>query len=165
MKHVAPVRKRLGVPTIFNILGPLANPAGAPFQLLGVGRPALRPLLSRALTMLGTQRALVVHGSDGLDEVTLNGTTWVTESAGGRLREFQWEPLDFGLEPCPLDTLLVEGPEQSAIMIRGVLGRRPGRSPARFILSMTGRRISIAGIISASSSPRPTAICCTLAPT
>jgi anthranilate phosphoribosyltransferase len=132
MKHVAPVRKRLGVPTIFNILGPLANPAGAPFQLLGVGRPPLRPLLSRALAMLGTQRALVVHGSDGLDEVTLNGTTWVTESAGGRLREFQWEPLDFGLEPCRLDTLLVEGPEQSAVLIRGVLGGRPG--PARDIV-------------------------------
>jgi len=97
MKHVAAVRKKLGVPTIFNILGPLANPARAPFELLGVGRAELRPLLSEALLMLGVERVLVVHGSDGLDEVTTAGPTYVTEAAGGRLREFQWDPGDFGL--------------------------------------------------------------------
>ena len=73
MKHVAPVRKKLGVPTIFNILGPLINPAGASRQLLGVGRAELRPLLAEALVLLGTERSVVVHGSDGLDEVTLTG--------------------------------------------------------------------------------------------
>ena len=96
MKHVAPVRKKLGVPTIFNILGPLINPAGASRQLLGVGRAELRPLLAEALVLLGTARSVVVHGSDGLDEVTLTGPTEVTEAAG-QVRHFQWTPADFGL--------------------------------------------------------------------
>ena len=85
MKHVAAVRKQLGTPTIFNILGPLVNPASAPFQLLGVGRAELQPLLAEALLMLGAGRALVVHGSDGLDEVTLGGTTSVIELSGSPL--------------------------------------------------------------------------------
>ena len=85
MKHVAAVRKQLGTPTIFNILGPLVNPASAPFQLLGVGRAELQPLLAEALLMLGARRALVVHGSDGLDEVTLGGTTDVIELSGSPL--------------------------------------------------------------------------------
>ena len=97
MQHVAPIRKKLGVPTLFNILGPLANPAGAPYQLLGVGRSELRPLLSEALAMLGAERAVVVHGEDGLDEVTLAGATHVTEACSGKLRHFTWVPADFGL--------------------------------------------------------------------
>lgn len=131
-RHVAPVRKKLNVPTIFNILGPLANPAGAPFQLLGVGRAPLRPLMAQALTRLGTRRSLVVHGSDGLDEVTLGGTTCVTESSEGRLREFQWEPADFGLPSHTRESCLVEGPEQSAAIIRRLLGGE--RGPARDIV-------------------------------
>jgi len=126
MKHVAPVRKKLDTPTIFNILGPLVNPAGAPFQLLGVGRPELRPLLAEALAMLGTQRTLVVHGADGLDEVTLGNTTHVTETADGKLRQFDWTPSDFGLEPIVMGSLQVEGPAQSARVIREVLSGRPG---------------------------------------
>jgi len=126
MKHVAPVRKKLGIATIFNILGPLANPAHAPFQLLGVGRPRLRPLLAEALAMLGARRVLVVHGADGLDEVTLGGTTYVTEAAEGRLREFEWNPSDFGLEPSARESWLVDGPKQSAAMIRDILEGRPG---------------------------------------
>jgi anthranilate phosphoribosyltransferase len=126
MKHVAPVRKRLGTPTIFNILGPLANPAGAPFQLLGVGRPELRALLSEALVLLGTRRVLVVHGSDGLDEVTLSGTTLVTEAAGATFRHFEWTPADFGLEPSARDALLVDDPAGSAAIIRDLLAGRPG---------------------------------------
>ena len=132
MKHVAPVRKKLGVPTIFNILGPLANPAGAPYQLLGVGRSELRPLLSEALLMLGSERVLVVHGADGLDEVTLAGTTYVTEAAidrasgDGRLRHFEWDPSDFGLEPSARHGILVDGPDESAAMIRGILAGRTG---------------------------------------
>ena len=96
MKHVAPIRKQLGTPTIFNILGPLVNPASAPFQLLGVGRPELQPLLAEALLQLGVGRVLVVHGSDGLDEVTLGGVTNVIEAGGGRLQKFAWTPADFG---------------------------------------------------------------------
>jgi anthranilate phosphoribosyltransferase len=126
MKHVAAVRKRLGTPTIFNILGPLANPALAPFQLLGVGRAELQPLLADALLRLGIRRALVVHGADGLDEVTLGGTTEVIEVADGRSQPFQWQPADFGLEPAVLETLVVRGPEESAAMIRRILAGRGG---------------------------------------
>ncbi|NUQ62075.1 MAG: anthranilate phosphoribosyltransferase [Pirellulales bacterium] len=132
MKHVAPIRQRLGMPTIFNILGPLVNPASATFQLLGVGRAGLRPLLSEALALLGAHRVVVVHGSDGLDEVTLGGTTDVTEVAGTQLRHFQWTPADFGFECQSCQALQAEGPEQSAAVIRGVLEGRTG--PARDIV-------------------------------
>jgi anthranilate phosphoribosyltransferase len=132
MKHVAPVRKRLGVPTIFNLLGPLCNPAGAPFQLLGVGRPALRPLLSAALGLLGTQRAAVVCGADGLDEVTLSGPTQVTLVTPAGLEELSWSPADFGLASGDLSALQVDGPQASAVMVRAVLDGRPG--PAREIV-------------------------------
>jgi len=126
MKHVGPVRKKLGHPTIFNILGPLVNPAAAPFQLLGVGRAELRPLLAEALAMLGTQRTLVVHGADGLDEVSLGDATHVTEASEGQLREFDWTPADFGLQPAGRETMLVDGPEQSAQLVREILQGQPG---------------------------------------
>jgi anthranilate phosphoribosyltransferase len=126
MKQVTQVRKQLGVPTIFNLLGPLANPAGAHFQLLGVGRDPLRPLLAEALSLLGSEHALVVHGEDGLDEVTLAGRTLVTEVAGKKLREFEWTPEDFGLRRQGLSELLVETPADSAAIIRGVLAGCPG---------------------------------------
>ncbi|MGA2059325.1 MAG: anthranilate phosphoribosyltransferase [Thermoguttaceae bacterium] len=132
MKHVAPVRKKLGTPTVFNILGPLVNPAAAPFQLLGVGRPALQPLMAEALLLLGTKRAVIVHGADGLDEVSLSGPTHVIEASGGTLRHFDWTPADFGLDSAGLETMLVTGPEQSAAMIREILDNRPG--PARDIV-------------------------------
>ena len=96
MKHVASVRRKLGVPTIFNLLGPLCNPAGAPFQLVGVGKPRFRDLLAEALTKLGTERSLVVHGEDGLDEVTLGGITHVSEAAGGKVSHFTWTPMPTG---------------------------------------------------------------------
>jgi anthranilate phosphoribosyltransferase len=126
MKHVAPVRKKLGVPTVFNILGPLVNPAAAPFQLLGVGRSALQSLMAEALLLLGTKRSLIVHGAEGLDEVSISGSTHVIEAAGGTLRHFDWTPDDFGLEPAGLESMQVAGPEESAEMIRGVLDNRPG---------------------------------------
>jgi anthranilate phosphoribosyltransferase len=126
MRHVGPVRRKLPHPTIFNILGPLANPAGAPFQLLGVGRAGLRPLLAEAIALLGTRRTAVVHGADGLDEVTLGGATRVTEVRGDETFEHEWTPEDFGLEPAPRDALLVEGPEESAAMIRAILAGQPG---------------------------------------
>jgi anthranilate phosphoribosyltransferase len=132
MRHVAPVRKRLGTPTIFNILGPLVNPASAPFQLLGVGRPRLQPLLADALLLLGIRRALVVHGSDGLDEVTLGGPTVVVEAADNRLRRFDWQPADFGLTPSGLDMMAVSSPQESAALISEILAGR--RGPARDIV-------------------------------
>jgi anthranilate phosphoribosyltransferase len=126
MRHVAPVRRKLPHPTVFNILGPLANPAGASCQLLGVGTPALRPLLAAAISRLGTRRTAVVHGTDGLDEVTLGGATEVTEVCGDATRELRWTPGDFGLAPGDRRAMLVEGPDQSAEMIRSVLAGSPG---------------------------------------
>jgi anthranilate phosphoribosyltransferase len=132
MKRVAAVRKKLGIPTIFNLLGPLTNPAGAPFQIVGVGPANVRPLLAEALSLLGTRRAIVVQGEDGLDVVTLSGPTRVTEVVDGSLRNFTWTPADFGMAPTELDSLRVDGPQQSAKVIRGVLANEAG--PARDIV-------------------------------
>jgi anthranilate phosphoribosyltransferase len=126
MKHVAPVRKKLSTPTVFNILGPLVNPAAAPFQLLGVGHSALQQLMAEALLLLGTKRSVVVHGADGLDEVSLSGPTHVIEASGGTLRHFDWTPDDFGLETANLEAMQVDGPAESAAMIREVLDNRSG---------------------------------------
>jgi anthranilate phosphoribosyltransferase len=132
MKHVAAVRRKLGIRTIFNILGPLVNPAGACFQLLGAGRPELRPLLAGALQRLGTKRSFVVSGEDGLGDVTLAGTTNVTEVTDGRLCEFTWRPEDFGIARQSLDGLMIDTPGASAMVIRKILGREPG--PGRDIV-------------------------------
>jgi anthranilate phosphoribosyltransferase len=143
------VRKKLGVPTIFNLLGPLANPAGAPFQIVGVGRSELRALLAEALRLLGTTRALVVQGEDGLDEVTLNGPTRVTEVTASELRNFTWTPADFGLKPATLESIRVDGPEASAAMIRGVLAGEQGT--ARDIVVVN----AAAALWTAGKSPTP----------
>jgi anthranilate phosphoribosyltransferase len=132
MRHVAPVRKKLGIRTIFNVLGPLSNPAGASSQLLGAGRPELRPLLATALRLLGAERALVISGEDGLGEVTLAGATHVTEVGDGRERELTLQPEEFGLAVQSLDPLRVTSPAESAAKIRQVLSAE--RSPARDIV-------------------------------
>jgi anthranilate phosphoribosyltransferase len=150
MKHVAAVRKQLAMPTIFNVLGPLVNPAGAEFQLLGVGRAELRPLLAEALAMLGTRRSLVVHGSDGLDEVSLAGTTEVSEAARGQIRPFRWTAEDFGLKPAGRQTMLVEGSQQSAEIIREILDGRSG--PPRDIVVLN----AAAALFTVGSSDSPT---------
>jgi len=126
MRHVSQVRKKLGTPTIFNILGPLANPAGATRQLLGVGRPGLQSLLADALGLLGCQRAVVVHGEGGLDEVSLSGATRVIDVQGNHQQELAWNPEDFGLERVHLADLQVTGPAESAERVRAVLQNRPG---------------------------------------
>ena len=149
MKHVAAVRKKLGIRTIFNILGPLVNPAGACYQLLGAGRPELRPLLAGALQRLGTKRSFVVSGDDGLGDVTLAGSTNVTEVAGGRMREFAFQPEDFGIARRSLDTLMIDTPAASAIVIRKVLGREAG--PARDIVILN----AAAGLLAAGRTAEP----------
>jgi anthranilate phosphoribosyltransferase len=126
MQRVAKVRNQLGIRTIFNLLGPLSNPARAHFQLLGVAQQRLRPLLAEALGRLGTQRALVVCGDDHLDEVTLSGPTRVSETGPGGVTEHVWQPADFGFEPRPLDDLKADGPQASAAIIRDVLAGREG---------------------------------------
>ncbi|MEX0938377.1 MAG: anthranilate phosphoribosyltransferase [Pirellulales bacterium] len=149
MKRVAEVRRKLGVPTIFNLLGPLCNPAGAPFQLLGVSGDDRRTLLAEALALLGTRRAVVVAGEDGLDEVTLAGRTQVTLVEGGQTSESAWEPEDFGLQRAPLGELTVDGPSASAAMIRDVLAGKSG--PARDIVVLN----AAAALWVAAKSPEP----------
>src|SRR5690606_17784455 len=132
MRHVAAARRSLGVPTIFNLLGPLCNPAGAAYQLLGVGRSHKGELISAALQRLGPARAAIVTGRDGLDEVTLAAETEVTLVADGVRETFIWEPEQFGIARQPLTALLAEGPDASAAVIRRVLDGE--RGPARDIV-------------------------------
>jgi anthranilate phosphoribosyltransferase len=132
MKNVAPVRKELGVRTIFNILGPLTNPAGAPNILMGVFHPDLVGIQVRALQRLGTEHALVVYGRDGMDEVSLGASTMVGELKNGEISEYEIHPEDFGLPMASNRTLKVETPEQSQQMLTSVLDNQPG--PARDIV-------------------------------
>ena len=132
MKHVAALRRRLGFPTIFNCLGPLANPAGAEFQLLGVGRPELLDLMAGALARLGTRHAFVVHGGEGLDEVSLSTTTAVREVRGETINHLEWTAQDFGLAACSMKELTAADAVESAAMIRSVLCGAQG--PARNVV-------------------------------
>ncbi len=150
MKHVGAVRKKLGIRTIFNLLGPLANPAGAAYQLLGVGLPELRPLIASALGMLGTERALVVSGGDGLGEVSLAGVTEVTQIDSNGEREFEWQPSNFGLQQSSLEAIQVTNPSESATIVHTVLAGEPG--PARDIVLLN----AAAGLLAAGHCATPT---------
>jgi anthranilate phosphoribosyltransferase len=126
LRQFAELRRRLGVRTLFNLAGPLANPAGAEFQLLGVARPELLDPVAGAVARLGTTRAILVCGADGLDEVSLGGETWVRIVHQGRVDRAVWVPTDFGLEPCTIDHLRIDTPGESAAVIRGVLAGADG---------------------------------------
>jgi anthranilate phosphoribosyltransferase len=126
MKNVAPVRKELGVRTIFNILGPLTNPAAAPNILMGVFHSDLVGIQVRALQRLGTEHALVVYGRDGLDEVSLGAATMVGELRDGQVREYEIHPEDFGFSMSSQRSLRVETPAQSRAMLQSVLGNEAG---------------------------------------
>jgi len=126
MKNVAPVRKELGVRTIFNILGPLTNPAGAPNILMGVFHPDLVGIQVRALQRLHAEHALVVYGRDGMDEVSLGAATMVGELKDGQVSEYEIHPEDFGLPMSSNRALKVETPEQSRAMLASVLDNQPG---------------------------------------
>ena len=126
MKNVAPVRKELGVRTIFNILGPLTNPADAPNILMGVFHPDLVGIQVRALQRLGAEHALVVYGKDGMDEVSLGAATVVGELKNGEITEYEIHPEDFGMAMASNRALRVETPEQSMKMLKGVLDKEPG---------------------------------------
>lgn len=121
LRHVAPLRTRLRMRTLFNWLGPLANPAGAPYQLLGVGQPTLLDELAAALAQLGTRHAFLVSSHDELDEVSLSAPTRVREVRGRQVSARDWTPDDFGLAPCSLAELKVNTVEESAAMIRDIL--------------------------------------------
>jgi anthranilate phosphoribosyltransferase len=128
MKNVAPVRKELGVRTIFNILGPLTNPASAPNILMGVFHADLVGIQVRALQRLGAEHAMVVYGRDGMDEVSLGAATMVGELVRGEIREYEIHPEDFGLPMASNRSLKVETPAQSKAMLLGVLENQPGPS-------------------------------------
>lgn len=132
MKHAAPVRKELGVRTLFNILGPLTNPAGAPNQLMGVFHPDLVGIMARVLQRLGSKHVLVVHGSDGLDEITLNGDTLVAELKDGEVREYRINPSQFGIGEHDGSMLKAQNREMSLAVLRRVLANEAG--PARDIV-------------------------------
>ena len=126
MKHVAPVRREMGVRTIFNILGPLTNPAGAPNTLMGVFHPDLVGILVRVMQRLGAERVLVVHGKDCLDEISLGATTMVGELKDGEVREYEIHPEDYGLQMQSLRQLRVGSAGESREMLLGVLANQPG---------------------------------------
>jgi anthranilate phosphoribosyltransferase len=132
MKHAAPVRRELGVRTVFNLLGPLTNPAGAPNQVLGVYAESLTGLMAHVLKALGSKHVLVVHGLDGLDEITLSGPSRIAELKDGVVREYMVTPQELGVAVSPLTKLKVDDAQQSAQMIRGVLAGELG--PARDIV-------------------------------
>jgi anthranilate phosphoribosyltransferase len=126
MKNVAPVRKELGVRTIFNILGPLTNPASAPNILMGVFHPDLVGIQVRALQRLGAEHALVVYGRDGMDECSLGAATMVGELKNGEITEYDIHPEDFGLPMASNRSLKVETPEQSKAMVQAILDNEKG---------------------------------------
>jgi anthranilate phosphoribosyltransferase len=134
MKNVAPVRRELGVRTIFNILGPLTNPADAPNILMGVFHPDLVGIQVRALQRLGAEHAVVVYGRDGMDEVSLGAATMVGEYKDGAITEYEIHPEDFGLTMASSRALKVETPVQSLALLRSVLDNEPG--PARDIVML-----------------------------
>lgn len=135
MKNVAPVRKELGVRTIFNILGPLTNPASAPNILMGVFHPDLVGIQVRALQRLGAEHALVVYGRDGMDEVSLGAATMVGELKNGEISEYEIHPEDFGMPMASNRALKVETPQESLALMRQVLDNQPGAARDIVILN------------------------------
>jgi anthranilate phosphoribosyltransferase len=144
MKQAAPTRRELGVPTAFNLLGPLTNPAGARRQLVGVPRPEMTELVARSLSMLGTERAWVVHGADRLDEISTCGYTKVSECRGGLLNTFYVHPSEFGLRRARLADVVGGDAATNAAVTREVLAGRAG--PARdIVLLNAGAGLLVAG--------------------
>ena len=134
MKFAAAPRREIGIRTVFNILGPLTNPAGATTHLLGVSDPTLGPRMAEGLALLGSYRALVVHGKDGLDEVTTGDSTIVWELNEGSVSEYEVTPEDLGVERASTEEIQVSSADESAEMARGVLDGELG--PARDVVLM-----------------------------
>ncbi len=144
MKHAAPVRRELGVRTIFNILGPLTNPANAPYQVMGVFHPDLVGIQVRVLQRLGSQRALTVFGREGLDEISISGRTLVGELKDGQVTEYEVHPEDFNLPVHDPRSLQVANVEESKAMLLGALDNQPGA--ARDIVALNaGASIYVCG--------------------
>ena len=148
MKNVAPVRKELGVRTIFNILGPLTNPADAPNILMGVFHPDLVGIQVRALQRLGAEHAVVVYGRDGMDEISLGAATMVGEVKDGAIHEYEIHPEDFGFTMASNRAFKVQTPEQSRALLQSVLENEPG--PARDIVVLNAGVALYAANVAAS---------------
>jgi anthranilate phosphoribosyltransferase len=145
MKHAAPVRRELGVRTLFNLLGPLTNPAGAQNQLLGVFHQSLTAKLAQVLGELGSRHVLVVHGADGMDEISISEGTYVAELKDGKVREYTVHPDDFGLPSAPVDLLRVANIDEACEKLLGVLDNETGA--ARDIVQLNaGAAIYVAGL-------------------
>ncbi|MBK6293372.1 MAG: anthranilate phosphoribosyltransferase [Rhodoferax sp.] len=145
MKNVAPVRKELGVKTIFNLLGPLTNPADAPNILMGVFHPDLVGIQVRALQRLGAEHAVVVYGRDGMDEVSLGAATMVGELKNGEITEYEIHPEDFGMVMASNRALKVGTPEDSKAMLLGVLDNEPG-APRDIVILNAGVALYAANV-------------------
>jgi anthranilate phosphoribosyltransferase len=145
MKYAAPVRRELGVRTLFNVLGPLTNPAGAENQVMGVFHPDLVGIQARVLQRLGSRHVLVVNGSDGLDEITISGLTNVAELKDGQVNEYTVTPEQFGFKSAPLDSIRVSNVDEAKAMLISVLDNKPGS--ARDIVQLNaGAAIYVAGL-------------------
>ena len=145
MKNVAPVRKEMGIKTIFNILGPLTNPASAPNILMGVFHPDLVGIQVRALQRLGAEHAIVVYGKDGMDEVSLGAATLVGELKNGEISEYEVHPEDFGLTMASNRALRVETPQQSMAMLQAVLDNEAG-APKEIVVLNAGVALYAANV-------------------
>jgi anthranilate phosphoribosyltransferase len=143
MKHVMTARREVGIRTVFNLLGPLTNPAGANAQVIGVASPALTEPLARVLAELGTLRAFVVHGSDNLDELSTTGESRVSEVREGNVRTFGVRPEDFGLPRASIRDLQGGDRAQNAQIIRSILAGEPG--PKRDIVLMNAAAALVVG--------------------
>ena len=145
MKHVGTVRRSLNVPTLFNYLGPLCNPAGAAFQMIGVGKEDLQTKMAAALMQLPIEAAIVVRGEDGMDEVTLSADTHVLHIERGMLTQTVWTPQSFGLSKINVDDLKVDDPKESAATIHSILAGEIG--PRRdIVLANTAASLWVSGI-------------------
>jgi anthranilate phosphoribosyltransferase len=145
MKHAAPVRRELGIKTLFNILGPLTNPAGAKKQVLGVFDARLVAILTHVLQQLGSAHVMVVNGADGLDEITISGETRVGELRQGAVTEHTIRPEDFGLQSAPIASIQVSDSDQAKAMLLSVLENRKG--PARdIVLLNAGAAVYVSGV-------------------
>jgi anthranilate phosphoribosyltransferase len=147
MRHAGPTRRELGLRTAFNLLGPLTNPAGARRQLVGVPRPELTELVARSLALLGTERAWVVHGADGLDEISTGGYTKISECRDGEVNTFYLHPTDVGLTKSPPDALRGGSAEDNAAIARRVLAGEPG-AQRDVVLLNAAAALLIAGRVS-----------------
>jgi anthranilate phosphoribosyltransferase len=150
MKYVHPARRELRMPTIFNLLGPLTNPANASAQVVGVYSAAVVEKLAQALAMLGLRRALVVHGRDGLDEITITGPTLVAEVRDGQVRTYEIAPENFGVERAPLSEIMGGDVEENARIIRSILSGE--RSAKRDVVLLNAAAALVAAELADSLS-------------